>query len=653
MSASPYRVDVQVLRGIAVLSVLLFHGKENLFSLGYLGVDVFFVISGFVVTPLIMSAVDNVESLRERLKNLKNFYKRRIYRLVPALGTTLIISFALIILFGNLVDHKRFANQGIATLLGIGNIGAILFSGDYFSPNPNPLVHTWSLSVEEQIYLLLPLALLLFVGRKKIKSNKALIIFTAMTVTSGLIFLFPGTVYSPNFGLDNSTSLSFYSPLSRVWQFSLGGIIYLVNTKFRITKFKSLTALNTLLCVVLLTLVFPYLELEFRVGSILASTSAASILLFRSLLILPSRLIRLLHWIGDRSYSIYLIHMPLLYIVNYSPIAIFSENKEIGVLAGITLSIYLGHVNYIKVEQKFRQSSVAIDTISIKKVFTYFVIFPMLLFIILAFFSRQNYDSHQASLRGCVDTEFDAINCLWNSEGDKGLVLVVGDSQAYATADGVISAANQLGFQTIVSSISGCPFLDVDTSGDKTINCRAWQNDVLDFILRVTPDFVVIANRTNGYVNPESGWRTFLDTNEASISSRTEALPFYLDSLDRVFRKITAAGSRVILIQNIPEASTMRGDTLFSKLTNYNKTKYVLIDKVSIDSEVANAESSIAKDYPGVRIVNLQKLFCTKIHCLVIEDGRDIFQDSWHISEYGSLKIVPKLLAALSSKPQM
>lgn len=121
------------------MAVVLFHAEENFFPLGYLGVDVFFVISGFVVTPLILQIFTNKQS---RLSNLRYFYFRRFYRLAPALSVTLAISAIAILLLGYPADHQRFARQGIATLLLIGNLGVYIYSGDYFSPDPNPLVHT-------------------------------------------------------------------------------------------------------------------------------------------------------------------------------------------------------------------------------------------------------------------------------------------------------------------------------------------------------------------------------------------------------------------------------------------------------------------------------------------------------------------------------
>ena len=146
-SKAKYRGDIQVFRGIAVLAVVLFHFKESYFPLGYLGVDVFFVISGFVVTPLILRIFTDQENKEGRFSNLNSFYTRRFYRLAPALAVTLAISAISIFLLGPIDDHQRFALQGIATLLFVGNVGSYKYSGDYFSPNTTPLVHTWSLSV--------------------------------------------------------------------------------------------------------------------------------------------------------------------------------------------------------------------------------------------------------------------------------------------------------------------------------------------------------------------------------------------------------------------------------------------------------------------------------------------------------------------------
>ena len=189
--AAKYRQDIQVLRGLAVFTVVIFHANESLFPLGYLGVDVFFVISGFVVTPLIVRMFSEQSSGESRLSNIRDFYKRRFYRLAPALGVTLLISTVAIFLFAPVSIHERFARQGISTLLLIGNLGAYRYSGNYFSPDPNPLIHTWSLSVEEQIYLLLPLLFLLILYKRKNVKRVITVTFVFIAALSLLVFILP------------------------------------------------------------------------------------------------------------------------------------------------------------------------------------------------------------------------------------------------------------------------------------------------------------------------------------------------------------------------------------------------------------------------------------------------------------------------------
>lgn len=162
-----FRSDIQALRGIAVIAVVLYHANEKLFSLGYLGVDTFFVVSGFVITPLILQITQEQESFSTRIQLLKQFWVRRFYRLAPALAATLVCSAILIYLFGSISDHQKFSRQGIATLLLSGNFGAYRYTGNYFNPSSNPLIHTWSLSVEEQIYLFLPIGLIFLLHNRK------------------------------------------------------------------------------------------------------------------------------------------------------------------------------------------------------------------------------------------------------------------------------------------------------------------------------------------------------------------------------------------------------------------------------------------------------------------------------------------------------
>jgi peptidoglycan/LPS O-acetylase OafA/YrhL len=127
-----YRRDIQVLRGLAVIAVVLFHVNQNYFSLGYLGVDVFFVISGFVVTPLILRIFNEEPNQKRSIYTLKNFYVGRFYRLAPALVSTIMVSGFLIILLDPFTNQQDFARQAVSALVLIGNFAAYKYSGDYF-----------------------------------------------------------------------------------------------------------------------------------------------------------------------------------------------------------------------------------------------------------------------------------------------------------------------------------------------------------------------------------------------------------------------------------------------------------------------------------------------------------------------------------------
>jgi peptidoglycan/LPS O-acetylase OafA/YrhL len=196
----------------------------------------------------------------------------------------------LILLLGSPADHERFARQGISTLLFGGNFGAYLFSQDYFSPNPNPLVHTWSLAVEQQFYIFLPLVLgpLLF---KKISTNAYLLsIFVLISIPSLVSFLNPALLeplYS-RIGINLASQFSFYSTIDRVWQFALGSVAYLFLHRKRSISLLASKFIG--ICVVLIVFLFLFTEvsLEQKSGSVLISVLTLVAVVGKSFDFLPN-----------------------------------------------------------------------------------------------------------------------------------------------------------------------------------------------------------------------------------------------------------------------------------------------------------------------------------------------------------------------------
>src|SRR5271166_5548935 len=213
--SSAFRPDIEGLRGIAVLLVSLFHCDVPGFSGGFVGVDVFFVLSGYLITGLLVAEVKKTSRL-----SLLHFYARRVRRLLPASALTLVVTLlmaAVILAPQELLFTGRAAR---ATALYVSNIFFSLNSAGYFAPDvkSNPLLHTWSLAVEEQFYLFWPLLIIL--GLQVWRSRKAL-----LALLSGLTLISLGVcVWSTARG----GTFAFYELPARAWEFGIGGLAVLL-----------------------------------------------------------------------------------------------------------------------------------------------------------------------------------------------------------------------------------------------------------------------------------------------------------------------------------------------------------------------------------------------------------------------------------------
>ena len=228
MLKNKYRSDIDGLRAIAVLAVLFFHLEIPYFGGGFVGVDIFFVISGFLITRLIKGEIDNTGSF-----DFKRFYVRRIRRLFPALFVTL-LSTAIVSAFVFSPSHlERFGGALSSALLSVSNFYFWLES-DYFDLSAilKPLLHTWSLSIEEQFYLIWPVSLFFLIKLKK-KWVAPFVLLFATLVSLYLNFVFAdGNVqlinqYVPFLEdkINHGRSTIFFLMPFRIFEFAIGGLL--------------------------------------------------------------------------------------------------------------------------------------------------------------------------------------------------------------------------------------------------------------------------------------------------------------------------------------------------------------------------------------------------------------------------------------------
>ena len=337
-NTAEFRPDIEGLRGIAILLVLLFHAGLPWTPGGFIGVDVFFVISGFLITGKLWR-----ESQQPGGLSIAKFYAWRIRRLLPAA----LVAVALISLVGLLIaaplDRSELAADGAASALSIANM-RFIGSVDYFAPtsSPSPFLHFWSLSVEEQFYLVWPALIVLLTWRGG--SSRRLI--AALLI--GVVASFALSMWLT----DASPARAFYLLPTRVWQLGVGGLLALIGVMGTSRRSGALAWAGlaaVAVAGVALTAEMPYPGL----AALLPTAGAVALLYGGAAPGGPMRLLAAapLRFLGKISYSLYLWHWPLLVL----PI-MFLERALTGVeiVASVAVAIGVSWLSWRFVEQPFR-----------------------------------------------------------------------------------------------------------------------------------------------------------------------------------------------------------------------------------------------------------------------------------------------------------
>lgn len=461
LPALTYLPHIDGLRAVAVLSVLFFHVDIHLFSGGFVGVDIFFVISGYLITYNILSTIDNNDF------TFKNFYHRRIRRLFPALIATVATTF----IFGIIIfpaDHlERLANASIFSLLSLSNIFFWSESG-YFDVDASikPLLHVWSLSVEEQFYLFWPF-FLSFLRRKR-----GLFFWMISLSLLSLIMC--------EYVMGKDASLVFFLTPFRIVEFAMGGILVFLTTHPLKQKWISeMISLSGL--IFLFIAIFGFSEkTRFPGVSALLPCVGAAALIYSGKASISGFILRnrLMVGLGLISYSLYLVHWPVIVFYKYRKMVPLNDMDR-GLL--LTATCILAILMYFIIEKPFRSGKNTYYKIPSK---VFFTVMGMSTFFVLLTATHASYDDGwqwrfnrlqftQSDIDQGMEKRLKIIHALCNKRGwdhcfdpsdDKNKnILVIGDSHGM---DGLnIFYQAYPDFHYTILELGGCPPMIPEDTG--------------------------------------------------------------------------------------------------------------------------------------------------------------------------------------------
>jgi peptidoglycan/LPS O-acetylase OafA/YrhL len=577
---------------------------------------------------------------RETLfQTLRTFYKRRFYRLAPALIVTLLGSLILLILFASSSDLKKSGLQALYTLGFAGNIGAFRLAGDYFHNNGNPLIHTWSLSIEEQIYFALPVIfVLLYFVWKKVNQRFFFVLFalTLLSFLSWIDFLDTSSVYS-RIGIRDVSSFSFYSPIERFWQFGIGGVcsgFLLKVSEYPRRGFKKIYLL-----------LLPSLALfvtQLNSGNDEVNTLIVVIIMCALLLGIPNfsfklPVSRVMVGIGNRSYSIYLVHMPLVYLAINSPwLDTNSVTLQLMILlAGITLTFLLAEIMFRKVENAYRINEISgkDNSQGKNKIFSIIILLALLSSFMIHGKNTSYFGMQEALPKIAKAWEmdpncermgaWDSPPCIYQTQGAAKTLLLIGDSHAAQFSQVFVDAGKTENWNVVIWTMAGCAVVFERNVSQISNDCLEHNLRVSKWIEQNLPSLVVVS-QYNGSFLPQQ------DIREAIL-------------------RIKQYADEVLVIGNTPvfkDKRFMTHPALFQEA--YTPRTFVRsneIDRTHVEVSKKFVEWVRSKGLIGL---NLNELWCSDSGC-TRKDYKDwLFFDRDHLSLQGASYFRPQLQNILS-----
>ena len=659
------RLDIQGLRAIAVILVIAFHYNLGL-SLGYLGVDMFFVISGYVIS---LSTIRNVRS--EKRFNWQYFYRRRVRRLLPGAAIVAILSSIVALLALSPFGPQQKTATMLMSVATYSTNFALMKSNYYaLDSASNPLLHFWSLAVEEQFYFLwgpVVLAVVAINARRNRLSTRVVLMSCGALVAVISLALFvlmsryESTVMSwRGFrGLAQDgffpSSFAFYSPITRGWEFMAGVGIALVDS--RSLRKNMQTALAHCMAMSGLALMIVGISNCFGVWDSSTSHTAGlspwavvSTVLGTSALLWAGNqraftnsffALRPLTYMGDISYTLYLWHWPIWVF----GIAIFGRNNWV-VSLGLLLTLLFSAVQYHFVEDPFRKGHLYPQGTVTKLVVSFLAVTSVLMVGLNFSASKIGVKLIGATpeqlIRHVTDEPCpaqrviigEASTCRYRPKKVDGLVILVGDSTAKSLSDGFVIAAHNLGLEAMVFHLAGCPFQVSDSPFSQF--CKSRNNDVWSAIRILKPAAVVVSNLNYLYVRD-------IGLPDLPIGLTRVA---WANETQKVFAQLQKLKIEGLLVQPVPEfASDVRYEVTILKqqITGEDRTTLNRENKFLNEMDT----NAVMKVFDDRSILNLYRQFCTPDLCSQVKDRKFMYEDGSHLSSVGSMVVAPEVEQSL------
>ncbi|MET0496263.1 MAG: acyltransferase family protein [Actinoplanes sp.] len=669
--SGPRRGDIQGLRGVAVLLVVLFHAGSGL-SGGFVGVDLFFVVSGFVITGLLTRELDRYGRVR-----FGPFYLRRARRLLPALAVV-----SLVTLVGSAFLLSPLS--GVQQATGTAAVAASVFAANgyfltdgYFNPvaEGNPLLHMWSLSVEEQFYLGFPLLLLFgWFLRRRFSARCAVLVFVLVLVVSlgiAVCFTFGRLPSVPGLMpfLDNprlSANFAFFTPMARGWEFLVGALLALVIARRRPSiGFSAISGVSgaALLCLAAIGITstdpFPgWLAAVPVLGTallLIAGSGGPA-----GLNVLPRLLsARPMMALGDISYSWYLWHWPVIVLARTT----FPDTPGIGLTAAL-LSLAPAIASYRLVEWPVHHGHRMTTPRATTALIAGCLVLPMAFGYGLRTAAQDGWGQERiAEIQAAVLPEhLDAVSgctsraalgsarrppCSWVVPNARGTVLLIGDSNAGHLTEPFIAAAHANRLDAEVATTGGCPFVVLRPYLEEA--CQAFVEGSLRAIAARKPayDAIVISNASVGYVNGYLAPKLAI-AGPAGGGIQEQAIAGWARGIDETVQRV-AADSPVILIGAVPQHKDFPAclaRTIFAEAEPGCGKMSAEAASRQRDGVVAGDRKAIAK-VSGRYLDTARRLCSSTAGCSTSYHNVQAYRDGAHLSVAGSAMFQDDLRIAL------